>query len=78
MRVVLLIALVTLSAAPVRAAQSFVYVVVAAPPCTAGPCASRQLRVYDSVTKELVIAAQGHRQPVFHRHQSVTKTVDFP
>ena len=50
----ILLAIAILSAAPAGAAQAFVYVAIAAPPCLAGPCASGQLQVYDSVTKEIV------------------------
>jgi hypothetical protein len=53
-------------ATPAAAAQSFIYVAVAAPPCAAGPaCAPGQLVVYDAVTKEVVTtAALGSAQNV--------------
>lgn len=44
-------------AVPARAAQSFVYVAVAAPPCTAIPCLPGQLVVFDSLTQQIVTAA---------------------
>ena len=46
-----------LAAVPASAAQSFIYVAVAAPPCTRPGCPSGQLQVYDAVTKEIVTTA---------------------
>jgi DNA-binding beta-propeller fold protein YncE len=43
--------------ASARAAQSFIYAAVAAPPCSSATCASGQLLVLDSVTHEIVTTA---------------------
>ena len=56
-RVSLLLASLML-AAPAGAAQSYIYVATAPPPCTSpSPCAPGQLLVFDAITRELVTSA---------------------
>ena len=47
-----------IAANPAHAAQSYIYVAVAAPPCAANGCPPGQLLVFDAITRQLVTSVE--------------------